>query len=178
MFRTPIDGEPPGMTAASTAPQEAGPATGPRSAVVVNPAKVLDLDERRREICAALAEAGWPEPLWLTTTVDDPGCGMAREAVDAGAEVVFVCGGDGTIMAVAGVLAGTRVAMAVVPSGTGNLLAANLGLSGDAAAAVVVATQGDRKVIDVGVVENTVFTVMAGIGFDALMIQTTSEPLK
>jgi hypothetical protein len=53
--------------------------TATRSAVVVNPSKVTDLDRRRRDICAALADAGWPEPLWLETTPDDPGCGQTRE---------------------------------------------------------------------------------------------------
>jgi hypothetical protein len=84
---------------------------GPRSAVVVNPAKVVDLDGRRREICAALAEAGWPEPLWLETTPEDPGCGQARQAVDAGVEVVFACGGDGTVMACASELAASTSAL-------------------------------------------------------------------
>src|SRR5207247_6252451 len=100
--------------------------TGPPPAVVVNPAKISDLDGRRREICAALAEAGWPEPLWLETTPEDPGCGQTAEAVEQGAEVVFACGGDGTVMACAGTLAGTEVALAILPSGTGNLLATNM----------------------------------------------------
>jgi diacylglycerol kinase family enzyme len=160
--------------------------TASRSAVVINPVKVVDLDARRAEICAALAEAGWPEPMWLPTTPDDPGCGMAQQAVDAGVEVVFACGGDGTVMACAAALAGTGVAMAVIPSGTGNLLAANLGLSSDVVAAVAVAVQGGRRRIDVGGVADAdtvsghpgTFTVMAGMGFDAHMIDATSDALK
>ena len=54
-------------------------AVATRSAVVVNPVKVADLDGRRRDICAALAEAGWPDPLWLETTPEDPGCGQTRQ---------------------------------------------------------------------------------------------------
>ncbi|MGI5244823.1 diacylglycerol/lipid kinase family protein [Dactylosporangium sp. CA-139066] len=150
-----------------------------RSAVIINPAKVVDLDERRRELCAALAEAGWPEPLWLPTTPEDPGCGMAREAAAAGAEVVLVCGGDGTVMAVAGELAGTDVAVALVPSGTGNLLAANLGIPRTVPEAVAVAVSGVRRRIDVGEVEGAgVFTVMAGIGFDAAMVEQTPDEAK
>src|SRR5205823_13862972 len=53
-------------------------ATATRSAVVINPSKVTDIDQRRREICAALAEAGWAEPLWIETTREDPGCGQTR----------------------------------------------------------------------------------------------------
>jgi diacylglycerol kinase family enzyme len=158
----------------------AGPAgaSGPRSAVVVNPSKVVDLDGHRREICAALAEAGWPEPLWLETTPDDPGCGQTQQAVGEGAEVVFACGGDGTVMACAGVLAGTDVALAILPSGTGNLLATNLGLPGDVASGVAVATGGVRRRIDLGTVGGRYFTVMAGMGFDAQMIGATDESLK
>ena len=51
---------------------------------MINPAKVTDLPARRREICAALAEAGWPEPLWFETTREDPGCGQTAEAVSRG----------------------------------------------------------------------------------------------
>ncbi|WP_432986555.1 diacylglycerol/lipid kinase family protein [Dactylosporangium sp. CA-233914] len=142
-----------------------------RCAVVINPAKVVDLDERRRELCGALADAGWPEPLWLPTTPEDPGCGAAREAVAAGVEVVLVCGGDGTVRAVAGELAGTDVAVALIPSGTGNLLATNLGIPRDVAEAVAVAITGRRRRVDVGEVEGAgVFTVKAGLGFDAAMV--------
>ena len=151
---------------------------GPCSAVVVNPSKVVDLEGHRRQICAALAEAGWPEPLWLETTREDPGCGQTAEAVDKGAEVVFACGGDGTVMACAGVLAGTDVALAVLPSGTGNLLATNLDLPSDVAAGVRSATAGGRRRIDLGTCGRTYFTVMAGMGFDAQMIDATSEALK
>ncbi|HEV7898391.1 MAG TPA: diacylglycerol kinase family protein [Planosporangium sp.] len=160
----------------ATRPRQTPVAT--RSAVVVNPSKVADLDHRRREICAALARAGWPEPLWLETTRDDPGCGQTRQAIESGASVVFACGGDGTVMACATVLAGTDLALAVLPSGTGNLLAVNLGLSSDVAEGVAVATRGKRRRIDVGVVGDRCFTVMAGMGFDAEMLEATPEKLK
>jgi len=149
-----------------------------RSAVVVNPSKVVDLDGRRAEICAALATAGWPEPLWLPTTPEDPGRGQTRQAVRDGVDVVFACGGDGTVMACATELAGTGVALAVLPSGTGNLLAANLGLPGDVAAAVAVATGGTRRRIDVGACDEHCFTVMAGMGFDAAMLAASPDGLK
>jgi diacylglycerol kinase family enzyme len=157
-----------------------------KSAVIVNPSKVVDLDARRDEICGALAEAGWPEPLWLTTTPEDPGCGMAAQALAEGAEVVLACGGDGTVMAVASVLAGTDVALALVPSGTGNLLATNVGVTRDVLAAVAVATNGTRRRIDVGLVEGAdtvtghpgTFTVMAGMGFDAAMVGETQDDHK
>jgi diacylglycerol kinase family enzyme len=146
--------------------------------VVVNPAKVTDLDLLRRTIGEGLAEAGWPEPAWFETTKEDPGRGQAEAAVRDGAELVFACGGDGTVTAVVTALTGTDVALAVLPAGTGNLLATNLGLSGDPATGVQVALEGGRRRIDVGVVEDKCFVVMAGMGFDAQMLAGTSETAK
>src|SRR5690348_12105954 len=100
-----------------------------RTAVVVNPTKVTDLDELRSTITRALGAAGWPDPIWLETAADDPGAGQCVQAVRDGAQLVFACGGDGTVMACVTALAGTDVALAVLPAGTGNLLAANLGLT-------------------------------------------------
>ncbi|WP_329108815.1 diacylglycerol kinase family protein [Micromonospora sp. NBC_01699] len=150
---------------------------GLRSAVVVNPTKV-DVDQLRDTVTRALADAGWPEPSWYETTVNDPGRGQTRQAVEAGAEVVFVCGGDGTILSCVNALVGTDVAMAVLPVGTGNLLAANLGLSGDVAGGIEIALERGRRLLDVGVVGDQVFTVMAGMGFDAQMLAATSETTK
>jgi diacylglycerol kinase family enzyme len=152
--------------------------TTTRSAVVVNPTKVPDLDLLRRTIVEGLAAAGWPEPSWFETTPEDSGRGQALEAVAAGAELVFVCGGDGTVMAVVAALAGTDVALAVLPAGTGNLLAANLGLTTDAAVGVEVALEGGRRRIDVGTVGDRCFAVMAGMGFDAEMLEGTNETAK
>ncbi|MEU8813471.1 diacylglycerol kinase family protein [Actinoplanes sp. NPDC048796] len=153
--------------------------TGPRSAVVYNPAKVPDLDQLRRIIGEGLSSVGWPEPSWYETTASDPGRGQAEQAVKDGAELVFACGGDGTVMAVVTALAGSDVTMAVLPAGTGNLLAANLGLGADPATGVQVAIEGGRRRIDVGVVEGgQCFAVMAGMGFDAQMLAGTSETAK
>jgi diacylglycerol kinase family enzyme len=116
--------------------------------------------------------------MWLETTPEDPGCGQARQAVEGGAQVVFACGGDGTVMACLSELVGTDVALAVLPAGTGNLLAANLGLPDDPAAGVALAVGGGRRRIDVGVVGERMFAVMAGMGFDAHMVADAPEPLK
>ncbi|MFG2055228.1 diacylglycerol/lipid kinase family protein [Micromonospora sp. NPDC048930] len=150
----------------------------PRSAVVVNPTKVTDLDDFRRTVNDALDAAGWPAPSWYETTVEDPGRGQTEAAVKSGAEVVFACGGDGTVMACVTALAGTEVALAVLPQGTGNLLAANLGLSNDLAAGLEVAIERGMRRLDVGVVGDSCFAVMAGMGFDAQMLDSTSETTK
>lgn len=149
-----------------------------RSAVVINPTGVADVDDQRRTIEDALADAGWPAPDWYETTPDDSGHGQARHAVEAGADIVLVSGGDGTVMACVGALAGTGAALAVLPSGTGNLLASNLRLPDDARAGVAVATAMHRRRLDVGMVGDRAFVVMAGMGFDAEMVASTSDRLK
>ncbi len=151
---------------------------GLRTAVVVNPTKVDDPARYRRVVNAALADAGWPEAAWAETTPGDPGFGQARQAVKDGADVVFACGGDGTVRACLAALVGTDAALAVLPAGTGNLLAANLGLPDDAVAGIRVATQMGRRRIDVGVMEGRCFAVMAGMGFDAAVVGEASDGLK
>jgi diacylglycerol kinase family enzyme len=145
---------------------------------VVNPTKVADPDHLRRIVEEGLARAGWPEPQWYETTPEDSGRGQAKQAVADGAELVFACGGDGTVTAVVTALAGSDVALAVLPAGTGNLLAANLGLGNDPATGLEVALEGGRRRIDVGAIDDRCFVVMAGMGFDAQMLEDTSEKAK
>ncbi|MEV8029853.1 diacylglycerol/lipid kinase family protein [Cellulosimicrobium funkei] len=149
-----------------------------RSAVIVNPNRVEGLDALRELIVARLTDAGWPEPAWLETTAEDPGTGQARQAVEDGAEVVFVSGGDGTVRAVVEGLAGTDAALAILPGGTGNLLAANLGVPSDAEEGIRLVLRGGRRTIDVGVADGQAFAIMAGMGLDAAMMQDAPTALK
>ncbi|HVH21522.1 MAG TPA: diacylglycerol kinase family protein [Pseudonocardia sp.] len=160
----------------------AEPEDRPLPVVVANPTKT-ETDTRRQigSVCGAL---GWADPLWLETTIDDPGTGQAREAIERGADVVLACGGDGTLRAVAEGLAGTGVALGLIPVGTGNLLARTIGTPQEVAAATRVALSGDDRKIDVGRVRvdgaehERVFLVMAGTGFDAAIMANTPEALK
>ena len=150
-----------------------------RAAVVHNPTKVTDLPALKRRVEPVMARAGWEPPLWLETTVEDPGAGMARQAVDEGCDVIFVAGGDGTVMAAATALAGTDVPLAILPTGTGNLLARNLDLPfTDEEACLRIGLTGRTRAIDVGAVEDRKFVVMAGLGFDAAMMRDAPEGLK
>ena len=130
--------EPVAGAAARHLPPDRGPLP---SAVIVNPVRVQDLAERRAVIETALAAAGWPAPAWFETTSEDTGSGQARQAVADGARVVFACGGDGTVRSVIAGLVDTDTALAVLPAGTGNLLATNLGLPDDPAAGVKLAVE-------------------------------------
>jgi YegS/Rv2252/BmrU family lipid kinase len=149
-----------------------------RAAVIVNPVKFGDGQRFRGEVSATMAGRGWDEPLWLETTPEDPGGGQARAAVAAGVDLVLACGGDGTVTACGAGLAGSGTPMGIVPAGTGNLLARNLGLPLDARAALRVALAGVNRGLDVGVANGRPFLVMAGLGLDARMLGSTSEPLK
>ena len=95
-----------------------------------------------------------------------------------GADVMFVWGGDGTVQRCIDEVAGTNVAVAILPAGTANLLAANLGVPHDLAGAVQVGLHGDRRRLDTGSVNGERFTVMAGAGFDARMISDADRGAK
>ncbi|MEP6478147.1 MAG: diacylglycerol kinase family protein [Rhodoglobus sp.] len=155
-------------------------------AIVYNPIKV-DAAELKRAIKADHGAAGWT-PLWLETTEDDPGGGQATEALEAGASLVIVAGGDGTVRSVAEVLAGTDVALGLLPSGTGNLLARNLKLTlDDLPLSISTAFSGVDRAIDTasidiaradGSTETHTFLVMAGVGLDAKIMSNTDPELK
>ncbi|MGI5951336.1 MAG: diacylglycerol/lipid kinase family protein [Brooklawnia sp.] len=159
--------------------------SGRRVAVVFNPTKIND-DQLFATMTSALARhPGWGIPIYLATTPTDPGRGMTRLAVELGAELVLAVGGDGTVRAVTTALGRTGVACAIVPMGTGNLLARNLGVPLELEGAVDVAFTGARRRIDLAhlVVDHdqdnpTAFTGMAGIGFDAAMMRDTDTRLK
>lgn len=119
-------------------------------AFVANPIKpgVAALRDAAVQACAARY---FPEPMWIETTADDPGIGQTRDAVARGAQLVVAVGGDGTVRAVAEGLIGSDVPMALVPQGTGNLLARNLDLPlGDVDALLAIALTGRNRPIDVG----------------------------
>jgi YegS/Rv2252/BmrU family lipid kinase len=149
-----------------------------RAGVVVNPTKLDDDEAFRKAVRRVMDEHGWDEPLWLETAPEDPGRGQAESAVSAGVDLVLACGGDGTVTACAEGVAGTGVPLAIIPMGTGNLLARNIGLPMGLDEALAVALGGAQRPIDAGLVNGALFVVMAGLGLDARMLSGTSEPLK
>jgi diacylglycerol kinase (ATP) len=154
-----------------------------RCAVIYNPARVTDWVTFRRHVSYELKTRGWQPPWWLETTAEDPGRAMARQAVEQGVDLVLVAGGDGTVRVVCSALAGTGIPLGLVPAGTGNLLARNLGIPLDEAAALAVAFDGLDKPIDLvkvtlDDVASDHFAVMAGIGLDAMIMQGTNQDLK
>ena len=115
----------------------------PLACVVVNPSKPRATAAVRSLLEGELREAGYAGPVWLETSVSEPGTMQARLALAAGASLVVAAGGDGTVRSVAAGLAGTGAQMGIVPLGTANLAARNLGVPvGDPRAAARVAAHG------------------------------------
>lgn len=142
-------------------------------AVVAHAGKTLGggLPELRR----TLAEAGVPEPLWTEVPKSKRAPAAVERALEEGAELILAWGGDGMVRRCVNALEDSQVPLAIVPAGTSNLFATNLGIERDIAAAVEVALLGERRRLDVGRFEGERFAVMAGAGFDAAMIEGADE---
>ena len=159
-----------------------------RVAVVLNPIKAKSA-EARAAIQRACLTAGWEAPRFFETTPEDPGHSQVRAALEYGADVVLVGGGDGTVRVVAESLAHTGVAMGLIPLGTGNLLARNVDVDVyDLNGSVQTALFGHQRYIDTArmKIENShtghssshAFLVIAGIGMDAEVVGDTNAGLK
>jgi diacylglycerol kinase (ATP) len=127
-----------------------------------------------RELRAALRREGVTDPIWCEVGKSKRAPRYVRRAVDLGADVVFVWGGDGMVQrsidAMVSLPETDRVPIAIVPAGTANLLATDLGIEPDIDAAVAIGLHGARRPLDVGVMNGERFAVMAGTGFDALLM--------
>ncbi len=149
-----------------------------RVAIVFNPASGPQDAAVRRATLEALARAAGLTCGLAETDRDAGATPLARQAVADGMERLLVSGGDGSVTEAAGALAGSPVALAVLPGGTGNLLAVNFGLPTDAEAALRLALTGEARPMDVGRANGTVFLIMAGMGLDAHMVRDADRKLK
>jgi diacylglycerol kinase (ATP) len=152
-----------------------------RCAVVYNPIKVSE--DLRNAIKQQAVKTGWSDAIWLETPAENPGPTITAEVVSADVDRVIAAGGDGTIRIVADRLAGSGIPMAVVPVGTGNLLARNLDIPLTEPEALAVAFGQHTR--DVDLVKLTVdgvpsehFAVIAGLGVDAMIMEETNPGLK
>jgi diacylglycerol kinase (ATP) len=144
---------------------------------VLNPARVRGAGRVAARCAAAAQTAGWDGVL-LETTAADPGTELARQAVAAGARLVFAVGGDGTVRACAQALAGTMVPLAIVPRGTANLAARALGIPARLDAALACGFGGHERRIDLATADGIIFAAMAGLGTDAAVVGATPARLK
>jgi YegS/Rv2252/BmrU family lipid kinase len=136
------------------------------------------LDELRRR----LTDEGVHKLLWYEVAKSRKAPKQVRRAVQAGADLIVVWGGDGMVQrsvdALAGTKSATKIPLAIIPAGTANLLATNLGIPPDLPAAVRIAFHGRRRPLDLGRLGGEHFAVMAGVGFDGAMIRDADRNLK
>jgi YegS/Rv2252/BmrU family lipid kinase len=130
------------------------------------------------ELRKTLATYGINDPLWREVPKSKRIPGAASELLHAGADLIYVWGGDGTIQRCIDTVAGEPVTLAILPAGTANLFANNLGIPADLGAAVELGLEGERRTLDAGVVNGEHFGVMAGTGLDAVMIRDADAGLK
>src|SRR6266446_1073335 len=142
-------------------------------AVIAHSGKTLGggLPELRR----VLEAEGVEEPFWCEIPKSRKAPAQVRRALAEGVELVFAWGGDGMVQRCVDVLAGSTVSLAIIPAGTANLFATNLGIPKDIEEAVAVGLHGDRRKVDVGHFNGERFAVMAGAGFDAAMIRDAGD---
>ena len=130
------------------------------------------------ELREVLAREGIADPMWFEVPKSREAPKLAKRALKQGAELIFVWGGDGTVQRCIDAVAGTDAVLAILPAGTANLFATNLLIPSDVAEAVAVGLRGIRRPLDTGTVNGEHFAVMAGAGFDALMIKDADGGLK
>jgi diacylglycerol kinase (ATP) len=145
-------------------------------AVIAHSGKTVDggLPELRR----VLARHGVSDPLWAEVPKSRKAPKQVRRLLEQGADHFVVWGGDGMAQRCIDTLAGTGSTVSIVPAGTSNLLASNLGIPKDIEGAVATGLQGLERPIDVASLNGERFAAMAGAGFDADMIGGADGALK
>lgn len=126
----------------------------------------------------ALARHGINDARWEEVPKSKYVRDRVRSLVDEGVDLLFTWGGDGTVQHTIDAVAGEPVTLAIVPAGTANLFATNLGLPQDIEECVRIGLHGERRTLDVGVMNGEHFAVMGGIGLDAMMIKDADAGLK
>jgi diacylglycerol kinase (ATP) len=130
------------------------------------------------ELRRLLADEGYRTPLWYEVPKSRKAPKKARKAHKSGADLVLVWGGDGMVQRCVDTLAGSDVTVGILPAGTANLLASNLGIPQDLPEALRIALHGERRRLDLGKLNGEHFAVMAGAGFDGGMIRDANGSLK
>lgn len=147
-----------------------------RAWLIQNPAAGQDAwHEQIQSALATLRAAGWEVTLQETSGPGDA-TRFAREAAAAGIEVAIVAGGDGTVNeALQGLAGQRRTALAVLPGGTANVWATELGVRADESDVAARIVAGHRRTIDLGRVNGRYFLMMASAGIDAEANATVDE---
>jgi diacylglycerol kinase (ATP) len=146
--------------------------------VLVHEKKVLG--DGIGELRSLLAEAGEPEPLWRQVDKSKKAPKQVRKMLSKGVDRLLVWGGDGTVRRCVDTIVAedADVELAILPAGTANLLARRMDVPIDLPGALDVALRGRTRRIDVGMINGEAFCLMAGTGFDALLIRDADDEKK
>ena len=139
-------------------------------AIIINPVaggSRAAVGRSRAVLASAVAEAGGAPAEVFLTQWRGHARELAQAAVRRGATRVIAWGGDGTVSEVASALAFSPVALGIVPAGSGNGLARELGVACRPAEAITQAIRAEPRAIDVGELDGRLFVNLAGIGLDA-----------
>ncbi|PYO29087.1 MAG: hypothetical protein DMD73_03260 [Gemmatimonadetes bacterium] len=152
-----------------------------RALLIANPAAARTDARAVTAIRDTLRRGGWTVEVRATAQAGDARR-FAREATEQGFDALVCYGGDGTAMEIAAGAVDGRIPLGLVPGGTGNLLAGNLRLPRDPAAAARVILAGRTATIDLGTVQRPdgthYFAVCSGTGFDARLMARTGAAEK
>src|SRR3954453_7336219 len=145
-------------------------------AVGAHERKTLDggLDELRRR----LSSAGVDKLLWHQVPKSRKSIKPLKSVLAKKPDLLLVWGGDGMVQRALDVAAGSKVPVGIIPAGTGNLLATNLGIPHSLEESLEIALNGRRHRIDLGKLDGEHFGVMAGVGFDGAMIHDADRKMK
>ncbi len=153
----------------------------PRVLVITNPRARGVRPDTLRAVRTVLLAGGWTADLRATSSVAEIRR-LAAGATGGGWDCLAVMGGDGTVIEALGPLAGSELPVAVIPAGTGNLLAGNLGIPLAPSRAVAAILAGRTRRIDLGEVTSggrtRHFVVAMGAGFDARVMDATRPTTK
>ena len=153
----------------------------PRILLITNPAAARTRQAVTNTVHSVLKREGWSVDVVETTGHGDA-ARVARAGADDKVDAVAIYGGDGTIMQAVAGLAGSNIPVGLIPGGTGNVLASNLGLPRNPANAARVVAHGRPRTIDLGRFENRdgaqYFSCACGSGFDAELMARTSGTAK
>jgi diacylglycerol kinase (ATP) len=148
-----------------------------RILIVCNPTAGRFRRGRLQKVKAALERRGCEVAVTETTRRGDAEA-LARLADPAKVDAVVAAGGDGTVGEVVNGLLGRNIPLGIIPLGTTNVLAAEIGLSGSPDAIAAVIAGADKRRCYLGLANGRIFMMMAGIGFDAHVVQNVSPGLK
>src|SRR5689334_22667210 len=145
-------------------------------AVVAHQRKTLDggLDELRRR----LSDSGVTDLIWHEVPKSRKAPKRVKAALSKKPDLLLVWGGDGMVQRTLDVVAGSKTPVGIIPAGTGNLLATNLGIPHSLEESLDIALHGRRHRIDLGKLDGEHFGVMAGVGFDGAMIRDADRKMK